>query len=102
MSKVLRLAWTLPEEAFDAGYDERRFLTQVKEEVIMRLLTAHRLSQGTATELLSVTRPALVALMTRYAIPVTDVSPDDMTQECARADALFRRKSDGKRSSWHG
>jgi predicted HTH domain antitoxin len=90
MPKVLRLEWTLPDDAFGEGFDEGGFLTQVKEEVVMRLLKAHRVSQGKAAELLGVDRSVLADLMARYAIPVTDVSPEDMTQECARADALFR------------
>ena len=92
MPKVLRLEWTLPDDAFDEGFDEGSFLTQVKEEVVMRLLKAHRISQGKAAELLGVTRYDLVDLMAQYDIPVTDVSPDDMIQEFARADALFRGK----------
>jgi predicted HTH domain antitoxin len=92
MPKVLRLEWTLPDEAFDEGFDEGSFLTQVKEEVVLRLLKAHRISQGKAAELLGVDRYALVDLMARYAIPVTDMSPEDLTQEFAQADVLFRGK----------
>jgi predicted HTH domain antitoxin len=86
------LEWTLPDEAFDEGFDERSFLTEVKEEVVMRLLQAQRISQGKAAELLGINRYDVVDLMARYAIPVTDVSPEDMAQEFARADALFRGK----------
>ena len=92
MPKVLRLEWTLPDEAFGEGFDEGSFLTQVQEEVVMRLLKEQRISQGKAAELLGVNRYALVDLMGRYDIPATELSPEDMTREFARADALFRGK----------
>jgi predicted HTH domain antitoxin len=92
MPKVLRLEWTVPDEAFDEGFDEGLFLTTVKEAVVMRLLKAQRISQGKASELLGVTRYALVDLMARYDIPATDLSPEEMIQEFTRADTLFRGK----------
>jgi predicted HTH domain antitoxin len=60
--------------------------------VVMRLLKEQRISQGKASELLGVNRYDLFDLMARYDIPVTDLSPEDMTREFARADAFFRGK----------
>jgi predicted HTH domain antitoxin len=92
MPKVLRLEWALPDEAFGDGFDETLFITKVKEEVVMRLLKEQRISQGKASELLGVNRYDLFDLMARYDIPATDLSPEEMTQEFARADAFFRGK----------
>lgn len=91
MPKVLRLEWALPDEAFGEGFDETLFITQVKEEVAMQLLKEQRLSQGKASELLGVNRYDLFDLTPRYDLPATDLSPEETTQEFARADALFRR-----------
>lgn len=93
MSKVLRLEWTLPDEAFGEGFDETVFITKVKEEVVMRLLKEQRISQGKASELLGVNRYDLFDLMAQYDILATDLSPEEMTQEFARAATLFRGQS---------
>ena len=86
------MEWTSPDEVFGEEFDEALFITKVKEEVVMRLLKERRISQGKASELLGVNRYDLFNLMARYDIPATDLSPEEMTQEFARADALFRGK----------
>ena len=92
MPKVLRLEWTLPDEAFGKGFDETFFITKVKEEIVMRLLKERHISQGKASELLGVNRSDLFDLMAWYDIPATDLSPEEVTQEFARTDTIFRGK----------
>ena len=92
MARALRLEWELPDEAFGKDFDEATFVTTVKEGVIMRLLKDRRISQGKALELLGISRRDLFDLMARYDIPVTDLSPQEMAQEFAQSDKLFRRQ----------
>ncbi len=91
MPRALRLEWELPDEAFGEEFDEATFVSTVKKEVVMRLLKDRRISQGKASELLGISRHDLFDLMARYDIPVTDLSPEEMAQEFAQADKLFRR-----------
>lgn len=91
MARALRLEWELPDEAFGEDFDETTFVSTVKVEVVMRLLKDRRISQGKASELLGISRHDLFDLMARYDIPVTDLSPEEMTQEFAQSDKLFRR-----------
>jgi predicted HTH domain antitoxin len=81
----------LPDEAFGEDFDETTFVSTVKVEVVMRLLKERRISQGKASELLGISRPDLFDLMARYDIPVADLSPQEMAQEFAQSDKLFRR-----------
>jgi DNA-binding NtrC family response regulator len=65
----------LPEEEASA---------KAKEAFIMELLREHRVSQGKAAEMLVLTRHELFALMTKYQVPVIDLTPEELKAELAQ------------------
>lgn len=56
MSRTLRFEWNVPDELFDERFREEEFLTQLKEDAVIKLFTAGRLSSGYAASLLGMTR----------------------------------------------
>jgi predicted HTH domain antitoxin len=47
----------------------------------MELLREHELSQGKAAELLGIDRHELFDLMTKYRVPVIDMTPEELAEE---------------------
>jgi DNA-binding NtrC family response regulator len=79
-SRELHITLELPEEVV-AQEREEALAAHVKEAFVMALLREHRLSQGKATEVLGISRTDLFARMTRYAVPVIDLTPDEVASE---------------------
>ena len=47
----------------------------------MELLREHHLSQGKAAEILGIDRSELFDLMTKYQVPVIDLTPEELKAE---------------------
>ena len=70
----------LPDEVL-ARLREEEIVTKAKEAFVMELLREHHLSQGKAAEILGVSRSDFFALMTRYQIPVIDLTAEELAAE---------------------
>jgi predicted HTH domain antitoxin len=80
MPKRMVFELDLPDEVADALHDTDVSM-KAKEALVMELLREHRISQGKAAELLHITRMDLFPLMTKYRIPVLDLSKEEMQNE---------------------
>ena len=63
---------------------------KAKEALVLELLREHRISQGKAAEMLQLSRGDLFPLMTKYQVPVVDLSPDELREELPQD---FRKQS---------
>jgi len=80
MAKLFTLEVELPDD-LASSLPEAEVSALAREALIMELLREHRVSQGKAAELLRLTRSDLFPLMTKYQIPVVDLSPDELLDE---------------------
>jgi len=80
MLRRLNLELDFPEELLTALREED-LASKAKEALVMELLREHRISQGKAAELLSISRAALFPLMTKYQVPAIDLSEEELDQE---------------------
>jgi len=80
MSKVFTLELELPDDVA-ATLGAAEVAGKAREAFVMELLREHRVSQGKAAELLHVSRADFFPLMTRYRIPVVDLTPDELQKE---------------------
>lgn len=83
MSKHFTLEFDLPEEVLSALRNED-VAGKAKEALVMEWLREHRVSQGKAAEILGIHRNDLFPLMTRYQVPVVDLSPEELQIELAK------------------
>lgn len=60
---------------------EEEVAEKAKEALVMELLREHHVSQGKAAEMLGVNRHELFDLMTRYGVPVIDLTPEELKDE---------------------
>jgi len=75
-----RINITLPEEILaDLGNED--LSSKAKEALVMELLREHKISQGKAAELLEIPREDLFPLMTRYRVPVVDMTSEELEEE---------------------
>lgn len=80
MSKKVTVDLELPDEV--AGKLRVQDLSRrAKEALIMELLREHRISQGTAAELLGLAREELFPLMAKYQVSVVDLSSAELGEE---------------------
>ena len=80
MSKRFTLEVELPDDVA-AGLVNTDVSGNAKEAFVMELLREHRVSQGKAAELLSLQRTDLFPLMTKYQVPVVDLTPAELAGE---------------------
>jgi len=80
MSKRFTLELELPDDVA-AMLADADVASKAKEALVMELLREHRISQGKAAELLRVSRSDLFPLMTKYKVPVVDLSHDELREE---------------------
>ena len=80
MSRRVNLEFELPDEALAHLCDED-MTAKAKEAFIMELVREHHISQGKAAELLGITRHELLDLMTKYCVPVIDLTPEELQAE---------------------
>jgi predicted HTH domain antitoxin len=81
----------LPEEVVEwFGWQDREVPERMRETLVMDLLRRHVISQGKAAELLGITRHGLFDLMTKYRVPVIDLTEEELQRELEQP---FPRKS---------
>jgi predicted HTH domain antitoxin len=70
----------LPDEVL-AQLREEEIVTKAREALVMELLREHHLSQGKAAEILGINRSDFFDLMTKYQIPVIDLTAEELAAE---------------------
>lgn len=83
MSKRFTLELELPDEVA-ASLQDADVATKAREALVMELLREHRVSQGKAAELLHLDQTGLFPLMTKYQIPVVDLTADELRSELSQ------------------
>jgi hypothetical protein len=77
MPRRVDVRFELPDEVAPNLRDED-LAAKAKEALTMALLREHELSQGTAAEVLGIDRHALFELMTKYRVPVIDMTAEEL------------------------
>ena len=80
MPKRLHVEFELPDEVA-AQLREEEMVMKAKEALVMELLREHHVSQGMAADILGVSRHDLFDLMTKYQVPVIDLTEDELADE---------------------
>jgi predicted HTH domain antitoxin len=80
MPRHVDVKFELPDKVAPNLRDED-LSAKAKEALTMELLREHEISQGTAAELLGIDRHELFDLMTKYRIPVIDMTPEELAEE---------------------
>jgi DNA-binding NtrC family response regulator len=80
MPRRLNVELEVPDEVL-VNLSKEEAAAKAKEAFIMELLCEHRVSQGKATEMLGVTRHELFELMTKYQVPVIDLTLAELQAE---------------------
>jgi len=80
MPKRLHLEFELPDEVA-AQLREEDMVLKAKEALVMELLREHHVSQGKAAEILDISRHDLFDLMTKYQVPVIDLTEEELAAE---------------------
>lgn len=80
MAKRVKFDLKLPDELL-GQLREEEIEAKVKEALVMEFLREHRLSQGKAAELLGLDRHQLFDLMTKYRVPVIDLTSEELKSE---------------------
>lgn len=83
MPRKLNLELELPDEVI-ANLRDEDLATKAKEALVMELLRDHHISQGKAAEILGISRGELFNLMTKYLVPVVDLTPEELEAELKR------------------
>ncbi len=91
MPRHVEVQLELPDE-IAAHLRDEDLAAKAKEAFTMELLREHEISQGKAAELLGINRHTLFDLMTKYQVPVIDMTPEELRQEWLRTDAIFREQ----------
>ena len=80
MLRRLHLEFELPDEVL-AHLREEDIAVKAKEALVMELLREHHISQGKAAEILGISRYDLFDLMTKYQVPVIDLTEEELAAE---------------------
>jgi predicted HTH domain antitoxin len=80
MSKRLNFELEIPDEVL-TNLREEDIAAKIREAFFMELLREHRISQGKAAELLGINRHDLLDLMSKYQVPVIDLTPEELKTE---------------------
>jgi predicted HTH domain antitoxin len=80
MPRRVDVTFELPDEVAPNLRDED-LAVKAKEAFTMELLREHEISQGKAAELLGIDRHELFDLMTKYRVPVIDLTPEELAKE---------------------
>lgn len=80
MPRRLHLEFELPDEVA-AQLREEDMVLKAKEALVMELLREHHVSQGKAAEILNISRHELFDLMTKYQVPVIDLTEEELAAE---------------------
>ena len=80
MPKRLHVEFELPDEVV-AQLREEDMVVKAKEALVLELLREHHVSQGKAVDILGISRHDLFDLMTKYQVPVIDLTDEELTTE---------------------
>jgi predicted HTH domain antitoxin len=80
MPKRLHVEFELPDEVA-AQLHESEMGVKAKEALVMELLREHHISQGKAADILGISRYDLFDLMTKYQVPVIDLTAEELDAE---------------------
>lgn len=80
MQRRFNLEVELPDEISSLLPDED-LAAKAKEALVMEFLREHRVSQGRAAEMLRINRYELFDLMTKYQVPVIDLTAEELGTE---------------------
>ena len=80
MSKRVTVDLDLPDDVANQ-FQPNELQRKMKESLVMEFLREHRISQGKAAELLGVSRNALFPLLSKYQVPVTDLTDEELGAE---------------------
>lgn len=84
MPKKVQVELELPDEVFDKDFKAEDLKARVKEQLVLELLRERKISQGKATELLGISRWALMDLMSKQGLPVIDMPEEELQQELSQ------------------
>lgn len=84
MQRRFNLEVELPDEVSSRLPDED-LAAIAKEALVMEFLREHRISQGRAAEMLGISRYELLDLMTKYQVPVIDLTAEELEAELERS-----------------
>jgi predicted DNA-binding protein (UPF0251 family) len=79
MPRLVDVRLELPDEVAANLHDED-LRTKAKEAFVMELLREHHLSQGKAAALLGIDHHDLFDLMTKYRVPVIDMTSEELVR----------------------
>ena len=80
MSIRVNVDLELPDEVL-AELQDQDLSAKAKEAFVMELLREHHISQGKAAEVLGIPRTDLFPLMTKYQVPVVDLTEEELEEE---------------------
>ena len=83
MTRTLRFEWDVPDELFDERFQEEEFLTQLKEDAVMKLFTAGRLSSGYAASSAWDNAAELLKRLQKQGLPLVQYTEEDLTKDLA-------------------
>jgi predicted HTH domain antitoxin len=83
MPRQLHLMLELPNEVVK-HVPAKELAAKAKEALVMELLREHQVSQGKAAEVIEISRYDLFELMSKYCIPVIDLTPEQLEAELER------------------
>ncbi|MBI3988868.1 MAG: UPF0175 family protein [candidate division NC10 bacterium] len=88
MPRLLRFEWDVPDGLFDEQFREEEFLQGLKEEAVLKLFQAGRITSGSGAKLLGMTRRDFLELLYRRGVPYFRYSPQQFRQELEAVEQL--------------
>ena len=79
-----KLVLEFPPEVLEEDLQDRDVQMKAREGAVMELLRKGKLSQGRAAELLDISRNDLFDLMSKYDVPVMDMSQNEFKKELSK------------------
>ena len=79
-----KLVLEFPEEISEKDLADEDVRRKSKEGAVLELLRKKKISQGKAAELLGITRNEFFDLMTKFDIPVIDLSEEELKKELTK------------------
>ena len=93
MPRLLRFECELPDAVFDEAFPEDRFIQALKEDAVIKLFRADRLSSGYAAKLLGITRRDFFDRLEQHGVALAAYTETDLA---ADLDTLRRLKPRGE------
>lgn len=94
MSRMLRFECEIPDTVFDEEFPEDRFVQTLKEEAIIKLFRADRLSSGYAAKLLGITRRDFFERLEQHGVALAVYTEADLAADLETLHRLELRGED--------